>query len=147
MTSKIRVYEVNGRWGHAWSVSEDEVYLPGSYESEDAARYAPRLRAATLQCLQDRVNAANEDATKRVITMEMMKAASPRTIGDYEVRVDFGPAYASGHDEGYNVYISDDEISEGGLIAFSPEKADVLADLDLLIARLGEARRRLEELP
>lgn len=78
-------------------------------------------------------------------------AAVPRTTDDYQIHVGIGPQFHSARGPspniGYRAYFSTCDISEGGGIAFSTEKADVLADLDLLIERLGEARRRVEELP
>lgn len=77
--------------------------------------------------------------------------ARPRTTDDYEIHVNVGPRHYSSRgpspDVGYSVYFSDSEISEGGRIAHSKNKADVLADLDLLTGRIAEARRKVVELP
>ena len=76
--------------------------------------------------------------------------AKPRTTDDYEIVVTRSPRYTSARgaspDVGILVCFGGGEIADS-LIAHSANRADVLADLDLLIARLGEARRRVEELP
>lgn len=80
--SRIKIYEVDGEYGHSWSVSENSVWLPGAYESEEAARFAPKLSDQSLQRLQDRVNAAHEDFAKRVITMDMLRAQAEVEAAD-----------------------------------------------------------------
>lgn len=71
---------------------------------------------------------------------------------DYEVHVEAdaprcwtfrGPS----PERGYSVYLSTCSISEGGGIGWSPDRAEVLAELDRMIEKLRDARRRLVELP
>lgn len=70
---------------------------------------------------------------------------------DYEVQVEVGPRSYSARgpspDVGYKVYLSTCDISEGGHIAFSPDKSEALAELDVLIGHLVDARQRLVNLP
>lgn len=48
----INVYPCNG----GFVVSENEVWIPGSYATEVAARKAARMPSETLQAIQNRKN-------------------------------------------------------------------------------------------
>jgi hypothetical protein len=50
-----------------YQISSHQVWLPGVYDSERAARYACRFKDADLQALQDSVNPDG------VITFEMLQ--------------------------------------------------------------------------
>lgn len=56
-----------------YQISSHEVWRPGIYDSERAARYAFRFHDEDLDALQKRVNAANADPDDRVITFEMLR--------------------------------------------------------------------------
>jgi hypothetical protein len=64
---------------HGYAISSHEVWLPGSYATEQAAKYAFRFDNAILQRLQDEVNNREPDISKRVITFEMLRAARMST--------------------------------------------------------------------
>lgn len=69
MSGQIVVY-----WhldGH-FTVSEDGVWLPGIYETEQAARYAVGLSDEVLKRLQRAVNEREPDFAKRYLTLEML---------------------------------------------------------------------------
>lgn len=56
-------------------ISSHRTWLPGHYADKRTAKYAFRFPSQVLQILQDRVNAANADVAKRVITFEMLQEA------------------------------------------------------------------------
>jgi hypothetical protein len=64
------IYEVNSHY----VISSGGSWLPGSYDSERTARLAFRLSDATLQRIQDRVN-ANESIDDRTVTYDMVLAS------------------------------------------------------------------------
>ena len=59
------IYEVNGHY----AISSGHMWLPGCYESKEAAHYAFQFDDQTLQDLQDSVNPGG------IISMSMLKAA------------------------------------------------------------------------
>jgi len=57
------------------SISADQCWRPGVFESEKAARMGQRLLDEEINALQDAVNAREADPAKRLITEEMIRAA------------------------------------------------------------------------
>ena len=57
------------------SISADQVWRPGIFESEKAARMGQRLLDEEISALQNIVNEREADPAKRVITEEMIRAA------------------------------------------------------------------------
>jgi hypothetical protein len=55
-----------------FTISSHNVWLPGVYDSEGAARYAFRFRDEDLDALQEQANAA-AGGTGGVITFEMLR--------------------------------------------------------------------------
>lgn len=58
-----------------YSISSHQVWRPGVYDSERAARYAFRFDDGVLQALQDSVNPGG------VITFEMLRDAARKAKG------------------------------------------------------------------
>lgn len=68
------IHRINGKYGDTFAIASCGVWRPGCYNSERAARYAFRFPDAALRRLQDRVNDAEPDHERRVISFEMLQA-------------------------------------------------------------------------
>ena len=68
---QMAIYKVD----NAFVISSNGVWLPGSFSSERAAKYAFRFPNKVLQSLQDKKNYATEDYDKRVISFEDLQSA------------------------------------------------------------------------
>lgn len=66
----MAIHKVNG----CYVISSHDCWRPGSYDTEQTARYAFRFDDLVLIELQEKVN-QNPDFDKRVITFEMLQAA------------------------------------------------------------------------
>jgi hypothetical protein len=66
--------------GDGFVISSGGTWLPGSYESERAARYAFRFSADDLQRLQDAANARG-DGTITFADLQATRKAPPSTSG------------------------------------------------------------------
>jgi hypothetical protein len=73
------IRELQGKYGPIYVISSDQVAIPGCYDSERAAKYAFRFPNSALQRLQDKVNDAEPDHEKRVITFEMLQELRRQT--------------------------------------------------------------------
>lgn len=58
---------------NGFAISSGNVWLPGCYESERAAKYAFRFPDDDLRQLQNKVNARETDVSKRMISFEMLQ--------------------------------------------------------------------------
>lgn len=69
----MRIYRhTDGRF----TVAEKGVWIPGVYDTEEAARYAVGLSDAVLQALQQAMNEREADFAKRYLTLDMLKEVS-----------------------------------------------------------------------
>lgn len=59
----------------AFVISADQTWRPGVFATEKAARMGQRLLDEEIMALQNKVNATEQDASKRVITEEMIRDA------------------------------------------------------------------------
>lgn len=80
--SGVRVHDKSQWGGHPlppyatdlqFQISSHDVWRPGVFDSERAARYAFRFDDGELQALQDKVNAEHSDPERRVITYDMLR--------------------------------------------------------------------------
>lgn len=67
------IHQIPGKYGPLFTIASGGMWLPGCYDSERAARYAFRFPDAALRRLQDRVNDAEPDHERRVISFEMLQ--------------------------------------------------------------------------
>lgn len=61
-----------------YQISSHQVWRPGIYDSERAARYACQFYDEDLGALQEQVNAQHPDPADRVITFEMLRGLRRR---------------------------------------------------------------------
>lgn len=57
------------------SISERDVWLPGTYADVETAKVAFEFGNAELQALQDAVNEREPDYSKRYLTLETLRTA------------------------------------------------------------------------
>lgn len=80
---ELVIHKIN----NGFAISSGNVWLPGCYDSERAAKYAFRFLDEELQQLQNKVNTREPDVSKRMISFEMLqelarkrKSEAPRAL-------------------------------------------------------------------
>jgi len=67
------IYEIKKDGYSNWVIADEGGWLPGSYDSREAAEYAFGFPYTTLYRLQEEINSKELDLNKRVITMDDLK--------------------------------------------------------------------------